>query len=52
MSIEYQQFHPISGLWPEWPGRLMLTYLSGEEARITELFWTAPYQFLGCCRFQ
>ena len=40
MSIEYQQIHPVSGLWPEWPGRLMLTYLSSEDARITKLFWT------------
>jgi hypothetical protein len=49
MKIEYQQIHPVSGLWPEWPERLMLRYdPKSDDPKLTELFWHAPYQLIGC----
>jgi hypothetical protein len=40
---------PIDGLWPEWPGRLTLTYeKESENPEVAMLFWDRPHQFLGC----
>jgi hypothetical protein len=47
MNIDYKQVHPVSGIWPEWPGGLNLTYDSNEDLELKELSFSAPDEFVG-----